>query len=155
VLSWPLRISWAGYYLGEKRRKNFLIILQNYTAVSKFYIFDNHSPWRPPWAAAVWGSNRRGPWRFGNRRGLRRLQYPHGGRKPPCNRRGPRRNKKCCSLWRATFVIDYRKFVIKQHLWRNLRRSCIERHRSLLVTSLSFRHRLTWFMTLWSRHRIV
>jgi hypothetical protein len=63
--------------------------------------------------------------------------------------------KKCCSLWRAIFVIDHRKFVIKQHLWRNLKRSCIERHGSLLVTSLSFRHRLTWSMTIWSRHRTV
>jgi hypothetical protein len=63
--------------------------------------------------------------------------------------------KKCCSLWRATFVMNHRKFVIKQHLWRKLRRSCIERHGSLLVTSLSFRHRLTWSMTLWNHHRIV
>jgi hypothetical protein len=47
----------------------FLIILQKNTTVSKFYSFDNHSPW--PMAAVVahnsFRSNRRGPRRFGSR----------------------------------------------------------------------------------------
>jgi hypothetical protein len=47
----------------------FLIILQKNTTVSKFYSFDNHSPW--PTVAVVahnsFRSNRRWPRRFGSR----------------------------------------------------------------------------------------
>jgi hypothetical protein len=63
--------------------------------------------------------------------------------------------KKSRGLWRSIFVTDHQNFVIKWHLWRNLRMSCIERHGSLLVASLNFRHRLAWSMTFSSRHRLV
>jgi hypothetical protein len=50
----------------------FLIILQNYTAVSKFISFDN----QPPWAVAS-------PTAVGHNGCRRRLQEPHGGRQLP------------------------------------------------------------------------
>jgi hypothetical protein len=60
----------------------FLIILQNYTMVPKFYSFDNQSSWATAAFVAhgdFW-SNRRGPRQFGKCHGPRRLQYPHGSR---------------------------------------------------------------------------
>jgi hypothetical protein len=63
--------------------------------------------------------------------------------------------KKSRGLWRSIFRHGSSKFVIKWHLWWNLRTSCIERHGSLLVTSLNFHHRLAWSMTFSSRHRLV
>jgi hypothetical protein len=53
---------------------------QKYTTISKFYSFDNHSPWimavrQSPWATTVADDG---------------CSAPDGGMKPPCNRSGPR-----------------------------------------------------------------
>jgi hypothetical protein len=43
--------------------------------------------------------------------------------------------KTSCGPWRSIFVTDHHNFVIKWHLWRNFKTSCIERHRLSVVTN--------------------
>jgi hypothetical protein len=69
----------------------FLIILQKYTTVSKFYSIDNHSPWPTAISGLTVVGHGGSEVAVGYGGGRRRLQCPHGGMKPPCNRRDPRR----------------------------------------------------------------
>jgi hypothetical protein len=69
----------------------FLIILQKYTTVSKFYSIDNYSPWPTAVSGLTVMGHSGAEVAVGYGGGRRRLQCPHGGMKPPCNRRDPRR----------------------------------------------------------------
>ena len=46
------------------------------------------------------------------------------------------------------------KTVIKQYLWQSQITSCIERHRSHLVTFLKIPSQIVWSMTFWNRHKM-